>query len=115
MNRRAKIKELTTLACHIAHTRDSACALQSRECQGKLEAHHAIPRSRGWIYATDDANITLLCTYHHSWLHAGVYSCADLIARMHEKYADYTPHPVTAAELEGREHDLRYMLARYKE
>lgn len=63
-------KRLTTLACRLAHQRDTSCAGCGR--RGNLQAHHL--RTRGansFFAASDPANIVLVCTLCHDEIGAG--------------------------------------------
>ena len=60
-------KQLVTLACRIVHARDTCCRFCGRT-HGKMDASHCIPKSRGWRYAVDTANIIKLCARcHRQW------------------------------------------------
>ena len=66
-NIQAKKKALVRLACQIVHARDDRCQLCGR-CDGKMNAAHIIPRSRGWRWAVDLHNIMKMCyTCHRNW------------------------------------------------
>ena len=65
---RAK-KLCVSLACAMAHERGRFCG-RCGSSDG-LQAHHIVPRSRGWRYAADPDNIVILCHECHANLHAG--------------------------------------------
>ena len=108
MNRRAKIKSMTTLACAIVHARGGGCVMRGSH-EGKLEAHHWVPRSRGWQYATDPENISLVCTRHHVEIPKKRLQpeyIDAIVSQVQDKYAATTPHPVTDDEIRERADQL---------
>lgn len=102
-NLKTRKKQLVTLACKIAHARDKACRFCGRT-DGQMHASHIIPRSRGWRYAVDTANILKKCSRcHRQWHEHPTEGTAKLRDACPDvaRYTDglrYESTPVTVAE-----------------
>lgn len=86
-NLKAVKKRLVRVACRIAHERDHGCQFCGR-LSGQMHASHCIPRSRGFLAATDTANIIKLCAQCHirwhedpTWGARSLQACRPDVAR----------------------------------
>lgn len=102
-NIQAKKKALVRLACQVVHARDNRCQLCGRT-DGRMNAAHIIPRSRGWRWAVDLRNILKMCyvchlRWHEDPMWAAValeYLCPDTFLYVRE--AHHKIGTVTVAE-----------------
>lgn len=114
-NLKAKKKQLVTLACKIARARDGKCRFCGR-ATGKLDSAHVIPRSQGWRYAVDTANILTLCARCHrlgnpSWHSDETWGWGELRKHCPEmaEYCEklhYSVKPVGVIEARKVAHEL---------
>ena len=87
--KRAKAR-CVIIACQIAHSRDTACIICGR-VDGKLDASHIIPRSRGFWYASDPSNICIMCSYCHRRWHEDPRWGAASLRMVAPELAEYAP------------------------
>jgi 5-methylcytosine-specific restriction endonuclease McrA len=117
-NLKTRKKQMITLACKIVHARDKWCQFCGRS-DGKLDASHCIPRSRGWRYAVDLQNIILLCSTCHRIWHQEPQRGTELLTRKRPRIDDYTrvlhyeTKPVRVAEAQAKADFLNKTADRY--
>ena len=90
-NIQAKKKALVRLACQIVYERDHRCQLCGR-CDGKMDAAHVIPRSRGWRWAVDLRNIVKLCYRCHTRWHEDPIWATMALAETRHDTTEYVAH-----------------------
>jgi len=117
-NLREAKKLCTTLACRVAHCRDPHCVVCGPSAPHP-EAHHIIPRSRGWWYASDHDNVITLCRECHQMMHGrdpGWMELAVTLQRPEQiSYTNALEYPIRAsvAEVQARMDKLEAMLKEF--
>ena len=102
-NLKTRKKQMVTLACRIVHARDKGVCRFCGQSKAKMDASHCLPRSRGWRYAVDTANIILLCsTCHRRWHDEPTWGAAMLRENCPDvaQYIDGLIHPVRPVSVE---------------
>ena len=119
-NLKTRKKQMVALACRIVHARDQGVCRFCGQTKLKMDASHCIPRSRGWRYAVDTANIILLCsTCHRKWHDEPVWGAGMLQSKCpyvwrYIEDSRYETRPVTVAEAEEKRLRLREAAEYYK-
>ena len=119
-NLKTRKKQMVTLACRIVHARDKGVCRFCGQSKAKMDASHCLPRSRGWRYAVDTANIILLCsTCHRRWHDEPVWGAGMLRVQCPDVWQyigdlRYESGPVTVAEAEEKRLQLREAAEYYK-